>query len=166
MICVGWGRVHPQRLCWLHKTGGDVWCASVMLLSRGNSAGWKNGLRRSSCSSTRGTSCTSGWTNLGTNTNWMLTSWKAALPERSSGSCCTSSRDTSVSLWPMAFWAAVGEMLMWYGGMWYTQCQWGCSWSTVIQFWAPQHEKDMNILERIQWRATKMMKTLECLPCD
>jgi len=27
-----------------------------------------------------------------------------------------------------------------------------------IQFWAPQFKKDRDILERIQWRATKMIK--------
>ena len=35
-----------------------------------------------------------------------------------------------------------------------------------IQFWVPQLMKDRDLLERVQWRATKMIKSLEHLPCE
>ncbi|GAB0187974.1 hypothetical protein GRJ2_001262700 [Grus japonensis] len=35
-----------------------------------------------------------------------------------------------------------------------------------VQCWAPQYKRDMDILERVQQRATKMMKGLEHLSCE
>ena len=33
-----------------------------------------------------------------------------------------------------------------------------------IQFWSPQHNKNMELLEQVQRRATKMIRGLENLP--
>jgi len=38
------------------------------------------------------------------------------------------------------------------------------TWS--VQLWSPQHRKDMDVLERGQRRATKMIRGLEHLSCE
>ena len=35
-----------------------------------------------------------------------------------------------------------------------------------IHFWAPQYKKDRDLLERVQWKATKVIKGLEHLACE
>ena len=35
-----------------------------------------------------------------------------------------------------------------------------------IQFWSLQHKKNMELLEQVQRRATKVIRVLEHLPCE
>ncbi|PKU45883.1 hypothetical protein llap_3825 [Limosa lapponica baueri] len=35
-----------------------------------------------------------------------------------------------------------------------------------VQLWSPQHRKDMDLLERVQQRVTKMIRGLEHLSCE
>jgi len=37
---------------------------------------------------------------------------------------------------------------------------------TCIQLWSPQHRRDVDLLERVQRRATKMIRGLEHLSCE
>jgi len=37
---------------------------------------------------------------------------------------------------------------------------------SCIQFWSPQHRKDMDLLEKVQRRATKMIQGMEHLSCE
>ena len=39
-------------------------------------------------------------------------------------------------------------------------------WSTVVQAWCPQYGKDVELLERAQRRATRMINGLEHLSCE
>jgi len=37
---------------------------------------------------------------------------------------------------------------------------------SCVQLWSPQHRKDMDLLDRVQRRATKMVKGMEHLFCE
>lgn len=39
------------------------------------------------------------------------------------------------------------------------------NWS-VVEFWTPQYMKDVDVLETIQQRSTKMIKRLEHMTCE
>lgn len=43
---------------------------------------------------------------------------------------------------------------------------WGHSWECCVHFWVTQYKRDMDILERVQWRTTKMILGLEHLFCE
>ena len=39
-------------------------------------------------------------------------------------------------------------------------------WEYCVQFWDPQYKRDMDTMERVQRRTTKMIKGLEHLSCE
>ena len=42
----------------------------------------------------------------------------------------------------------------------------GCSWSTVVQFWAPHFRRDVDSTERVQRRATRMIRGQQGRPYE
>jgi len=38
--------------------------------------------------------------------------------------------------------------------------------AVLVQMWSPQHRRDMDLLERVQRRVTKMIQGMEHLSCE
>ena len=121
----------------------------VMLQTRETLTGWRNRLTGTSWSSTRRSakSCTFwGGTTSFTDIWWGLIVWKAVLQKRTLGFWWTPSWTwaSNVPFWRRRWtisWAALGGLLPAGWGTWTCPC--AQDWWYSVEFWAPQHKRDM-----------------------
>lgn len=98
-------------------------------------------------------------------------SWKAAWQKTICGSCWTPTWTWAKSgpltqQWLLVTWAALGEFLACQGRGFFpsTYHWWGHRWSFVPSF-ELLSTRDMDTVERVRWRATKLIKGLEHFSC-
>lgn len=129
--------------------------------SEGPRQGWSSGLPGTPCTSARrnAKSCSWGGANPGTSVCWGPPSWKAAWLGQKRTPAWT--QESNVHLWYgrlMAFWATLNcRIVSVCGEMWCCPCTqpwWG---PTAPVLSSPAQDR-MALLEKVQWRVTKMIK--------
>lgn len=145
----------------------------TLLPSRGTSKGWRNGFTGTACNSTKGRtkSCTWGET---TPRHQNMT-WATQL-EGSSGKKDLGSWWTPRWRWVSSMslpqrrltvsWAALGKVSPSDEETWFYSAPVRPHLGCWVQFWVPQHKRDMDTQQRVQQRAMKILKSPEHLSCE